>query len=55
MKSMKFILLSLIALTSFGLVGCVSHTRERVVEKQTPGVVIERETPARDTTINVRP
>jgi hypothetical protein len=55
MKSIKLVLLSLIAFTSFGLVGCVSHTRERVVEKERPGVVIERETPARDTTINVRP
>ncbi|HMC27845.1 MAG TPA: hypothetical protein VKM56_08640 [Verrucomicrobiae bacterium] len=31
MKTIKLFLLSLIALTSFGLTGCVSHTRERVV------------------------
>jgi len=54
MKSMKIALLSLIAFTSLGLMGCVSHTRERVVEKDRPAVVIERETPPpRDTTINV--
>ena len=56
MKNMKIALLSLIAFTSLGLMGCVSHTRERVVEKDRPAVVIERETPPpppRDTTINV--
>jgi len=36
MKTIKLFLLSLIALTSFGLTGCVSHTRERVVVEPTP-------------------
>jgi hypothetical protein len=56
MKAMKAVLLSLIACTSFGLVGCISHTRERVVEERpAPGVVIEHDRPAPDTTINVHP
>jgi hypothetical protein len=56
MKAMKAVLLSLIAITSLGLVGCISHTRERVVEERpSPGVVIEHDRPAPDTTINVRP
>jgi hypothetical protein len=54
MKTMKITLLSFIAFVSLGLVGCVSHTHERVVEKDRPAVVIEKETPPpRDTTINV--
>ena len=38
MKAIKLFLLTLIALTSFGLTGCVSHTRERerVIVEPTP-------------------
>ena len=36
MKMIKLFLLSLIALASFGLTGCVSHTRERVVVERAP-------------------
>ena len=36
MKMIKLFLLSLIALGSFGLMGCVSHTRERVVVEPAP-------------------
>jgi hypothetical protein len=61
MKSIKIVLLSVIAFTSLGLMGCVSRTRERVVvEKDHPApapsaVIIDRDSPPppRDTTINV--
>jgi hypothetical protein len=61
MKSMKIVLLSLVTLSSLSLVGCVSRTRERIVERDHPTVapstvVIDRDAPPpppRDTTINV--
>jgi hypothetical protein len=46
MKTIKLILLTLIAAGSFALGGCVSHTHERVV--------VEKE-PVRDTMIEVHP
>ena len=55
MKAMKAVLLSLIAFTSFGLVGCISHTRERVVEERAPAATVIEHDRTPDTTINVRP
>jgi len=41
MKTIKLILLSLIAVASLGLAGCVSHTKERVVVEKEPAATIQ--------------